>query len=302
MGIDLRHLRCFMAVAEEMHFRRAAEKLGIAQPALSRTVQNLESELGVTLFDRSNRIIQMTSAGETFLRGSRAVLSSLEQTVDDARRVHLGKIGSLRVGYTDFAIAGGLPDHLRIFQDLQPDIDLRLRHAVTSDQLIMLDAGDLDFGFVTGAIDREGYGHCVMQSERFVCVVYDGHPLAGRATIRLEELAQEKFVHGSVRDWEYFFSYLIPMCRKAGFEPNITQEGLNSAAILGLVACGMGVTILTDWVCGAVGPGLRIIPFSNVTDRLETTAIWRTDTTHKAKDHFIAFLNDRPSVPQMTRA
>lgn len=302
MGIDLRHLRCFMAVAEEMHFRRAAEKLGIAQPALSRTVQNLENDLGVTLFDRSNRIIQMTKAGETFLRGSRAVLNSLEQTVDDARRVHLGKIGSLRIGYTDFAIGGGLPDHLRIFQDDQPDIDLRLRHAVTTDQLVMLESGDIDFGFVTGAIDRDGYGQCVVQSECFVCVVYEGHPLAKRNTIRLEELAQEKFVLGSAREWEYFFSYLIPMCRKAGFEPNITQEGLNSAAILGLVACGMGVTILTEWVCGTVGPGLRILPFSNVSDRLNTTAIWRTDIMNKAKDHFIDFLTERSIVQKTAQA
>ena len=290
MGIDLRHLRCFQAVAEELHFRRAAERLGIAQPALSRTIQNLEEELGVTLFDRSNRLVRITKAGETFLRGSRSVLNGFEQSVEATRRVHLGKSGSLRVGYTDFAIAGDLPDHLRLFKDRQPDISLHLRHAVTTDQLRMLEAGDLDFGFLTGTINRDGYAQCTVQSERFVCVVYDGHPLARRKSIRLQELANEDFVHGSTRDWEYFFSYMIPMCRRAGFEPRIVQEGLNSAAILGLVACGMGITILTDWVCGVVGPGLRIIPLRDVTDRLDTNAVWRTDTMHGVKQRFADFL------------
>ena len=290
MSVDLRHLRCFLAVAEELHFRRAAERLGIAQPALSRTIQRLEEELGVTLFDRSNRMVEITRAGQTLLKGAQSVLAGLDQAIADTRRVHLGKIGALRIGYTDFAISGKLPDQLRAFQEAHPDIDLQLRHAVTTDQLQLLDAGDLDFGFLTGTVNRPGYSHTVMQSEHFVCVVYDGHPLAARDSIRLDELSQEAFVHGAQRDWEHFFSYLVPMCRKAGFEPRIVQEGLNSAAILGLVACGMGVTILTDWVCGVVGPGLKTIPLKDVEDRLDTSLVWRTDQMDDAKQLFADFI------------
>lgn len=293
MRIDLRHLRCFIAVAEELHFRRAAERLGIAQPALSRTVQNLERELGVTLFDRSNRVIEITKAGRTFLTGCQGVLNGFEKTIEDTRRIHLGKVGSLRIGYTDMAIAGVLPGMLRDFQDRQPDIDLELRHAVTSDQLHHLDDGELDFGFVTGAIDRVGYAYQPVQSEGFVCVVHSGHPFAKRKSVRLEELARENLVHGSSTDWEYFFSYLIPLCRKAGFEPQFVQEGRNTTGILGLVACGVGITLLTDFVCKTVPPGLVVVPLANVKERLDTVALWKTDTDNDARRLFIDFLNEQ---------
>ena len=291
MSIDLRHLRCFVAVAEDLHFRRAAERIGIAQPALSRTIFNLERALGVTLFERSNRVVKITTAGTTFLSGCHNVLSSMDRTIENTQRVHQGRIGSLRIGYTDNAISGCVPDLLKSFQDQQPDIDLQLRHAVTAVQLRNLEAGDLDFGFVTGEINRSGFENHPVQSERFVCVVYEGHPLATRHSIRLEELAQEDIIHGSSTDWEYFFSYMIPLCRKAGFEPKIVQEGLNTAAILGLVACGMGVTILTDCVRGSAGSGLVVIPLQNVTERLDTVAIWKTNTTNGARERFVKFLS-----------
>ena len=293
MSIDLRHLRCFVAVADELHFRRAAERIGIAQPALSRTIFNLEKELGVTLFERTNRNVQITTAGKTFLDGCHRVLNRMDRTIENTRRVHEGKIGSLRIGYTDNAISGCVPDLLKRFQDLQPDIDLQLRHCVTAAQLRHLEEGELDIGFVTGAINRSNFETCLVQSEEFVCVVYQGHPLANRNSIRLKELANEDLIHGTSADWEYFFSYLIPLCRNSGFEPKIVQEGLNTAAILGLVACGMGITILTDCVRGFAGSDLVAIPLEDTTDRLETVAIWKADTTDGAKDRFVEFL--RPS-------
>lgn len=289
MRVDLRHLRCFIAVAEELHFRRAAEKIGIAQPALSRTIFNLEKELGVTLFERTNRIINITTAGKTFLKGCHSVLNNMEHTIEDTRRVHQGKIGSLRIGYTDNAISGRLPHLLKQFKVFQPDIDLQLRHTVTSVQLRGLADGTLDFGFVTGAIDRAGFDFHTVQSERFVCVVYDGHTLCNRSSIGLAELAQEDMVHGTSAEWEHFFSYLVPLCRDAGFEPKIVQEGLNTAAILGLVACGMGITILTDCVKGLVGKGLVVIPLDAVADELKTVVIWKHGPLNGAKKRFVEY-------------
>ncbi len=290
MSIDLRHLRCFVAVAEDLHFRRAAERLGIAQPALSRTILNLENELGAKLIERTNRIIEITTAGKTFLDGCHRVLNNMDRIIENTQRVHEGKMGSLRIGYTDNAISGCVPNILKTFHELQPDIDLQLRHCVTAVQLKSLEEGELDVGFVTGAINRSSFENCLVQSEEFVCVVYEGHRLAQRHSIRLEELVGEDIIHGTSADWEHFFSYLIPLCRRSGFEPNIVQEGLNTAAILGLVACGMGITILTDSVRSSVGSGLVVIPLKEVPDRLDTVAIWKTDTTNGAKDRFIEFL------------
>lgn len=290
MKFGLRHIRYFIAVAEELHFRRAAERLGVAQPALSRAIQYLERELDVTLFIRSSRNVQITQAGETFLKGCRGVINSIEHIVDNTRLSHLGQVGSLRIGYTDMASAGRLPNLLKDFQDRQPGIILQPHHDVTVTQLQKLDDGELDIGFVTGPISRTGYEQHPVQSERFVCVVYESHPLATRKSIRMEELAHEDFVHGSSKDWEQFYSYLFPLCRRSGFVPRIVQEAFNTAGILGLVACGMGVTILTDSVGNSIGSGLTIVPIEDITEQLQTVAFWKVGAVEGAMEMFVEFL------------
>lgn len=290
MSIDLRHFRCFVAVAEDLHFHKAAKRLGVAQPALSRTIQNLERALGVPLFVRSNRSVEMTTAGKSFLKGCREVLNRTTQIVEDVQRVHEGRIGTLRIGYTDNAINGHAPQLLKDFQFLQPDIDLRLKHTVTSNQLVDLEEGTIDFGFATGSVARPGYGYCCIQRERFVCVVYDGHRFSDRKTVRLAEFANEAMIHGVPDQWEHFHSYLMPLYRKAGFEPMVAQVGLATSDILRLVACGMGITILTESVADTLPPGVKIVPLEYVSDHLDTIVIWRTDQINSAKEHFIGFL------------
>lgn len=290
MRFGLRHIRHFVAVAEELHFRRAAERLGVAQPALSRTIQYLEKELGVVLFTRSNRNVQITRAGQTFLDGCRGAIHAIEHTVENTRLAHLGRRGVLRIGYTDVAIAGRLPALLKAFQDEEPDIILQPHHDVTVTQIQKLEAGILDIGFVTGPISRSGYRQSLIASDRFVCVVFDSHPLANRRSIRLEELAHEDFVHGTAKDWEQFYSYLLPLCRRSGFTPRIVQEAFNTDGILGLVAAGMGITILTDNVRNSVGRGLVVIPIEDTADELQTVAFWKTGPIEGAMGTFAAFL------------
>ncbi|WP_120499293.1 LysR family transcriptional regulator [Roseovarius sp. EL26] len=290
MRIGLRHIRYLIAVAEELHFRRAAERLGIAQPALSRAIQHLENELGVVLFSRTNRSVQITPAGETFLASCREVINSVETAIEKTQLVHQGKLGLLRIGYTDVAIAGKLPALLKKFQDEQPNIILQPHHDVTVSQLQKLDAGALDVGFVTGPINRSGYEQCLVSSERFVCVFYESHPLARREAVRLEELSKEDFVHGSSRDWEQFYSYLLPLCRRSGFAPRIVQEAFNTSGILGLVSAGMGVTILTDSVRNSMGPGLVVIPIEDAAEELQTVAFWKSGSVEGAMGVFSEFL------------
>lgn len=290
MKIGLRHIRYFIAVAEELHFRRAADRLSVAQPALSRAIQHLEQELQVLLFDRSNRSVRITDAGQTFLEGCRSIMNAVEHTIEDARQVHRGQIGSLRIGYTDMAIAGVLPTLLKSFQAQQPGIVLQPNHHVTATQLKKLDEGELDIGCVTGPISRSGYEQQLIQSERLVCVVYENHRLAHRGSIHLEELAHEDFVHGPSKDWEHFYSYLIPLCRRSGFVPHIVQEAYNSAGILGLVACGMGVTVLTESVRGSLTNDLVPLELEGITEQLQTVALWRTDSIVGSKSLFVDFL------------
>lgn len=292
MSIDLRHLRCFVAVAEELHFHRAAKKLGVAQPALSRTIQNLETALGVTLFLRSNRSVEITTAGVGFLKGCKEVLNKTSQIVEDVQRVHQGKIGTLRIGYTDNAINGYAPQLLKRFQSQQPDIELHLTHKVTSEQLIGLEDGTIDFGFATGSVARAGFDYLCIQRERFVCIVYDGHKFADRKSLQLKELASEPMVQGVPDQWEHFQSYLTPMYRKAGFEPVIAQQGLVTSDIVQLVACGMGIAILTESIADTLATGLKIVSLEGIADSLDTIVVWKTDHANSAKAYFISFLQE----------
>lgn len=289
---DLRHLRYFIATAEELHFRRAAERLGIAQPALSRAIQKLEAELGASLFRRNNRNVQITVAGEIFLARCREITSMMERGVEEVRNARDGRVGALRIGYTDFAIAGALPALLKGFQEHLPQITLKPQHGVTLTQLQLLDEGKLDFGFVTGPINREGIAQWPVQSERFVCVCPDTHPFVLRSGVTLGELSDQDFVLGSSMDWKHFYDHLMPMCRRAGFMPRIVQEAFNTAGILGLVSCGMGVTILTETVCVNLAPGLAKLPIIDLDERLITHAIWRRDRKEGPVAHFVDYLAD----------
>ncbi|QBY02246.1 LysR family transcriptional regulator [Rhodophyticola sp. CCM32] len=290
MKFGLRHIRYFIAVAEEEHFRRASERLHIAQPALTRAIQHLERELNVTLFDRANRRIHITEAGKTFLAGCKSLMANMEATVENTRQVDAGKIGALRIGYTDIAIAGTLPRLLKDFQEREPGITMKPHHSVTTDQLERLKNGTLDFGFVTGPVTRPDIESHPIQEERFLCIVYEGHRLASRSRISLEDLADEDFVHGPAKDWEYFYYHLLPLCRRAGFMPRIVQEAYNSAGILGLVASRMGITILTESTGRSAIPGLVEIPIAGVKETLKTIAIWRAEDSGGAKKRFVDFL------------
>lgn len=290
--MELRHIRYFLAVAEDLSFRRAAERLSIAQPAISRSVKSLEDDIGVTLFDRDNRNVRLTDAGKVFREGSMDALSAIERTVEKTRQASEGHAGALRIGYTDSAITGIMPSLLKAFQDRWPDISLQPMHDYTGGQLSKLDKGDLDIGFVTGPIRKTGYGQVPVHSEKFVCVVYADHPLAGRPSIRVEELAEENFVHGPPNEWAHFYAYLIPMCQRFGFVPKIVQEAYNTAGILGLVASGMGITILGERATVAVSPGLSVIPLEDVAIELQTIAIWKSKDQSNTMKRFVEFLRE----------
>lgn len=275
MAFGLRHIRYFVTVAEHLHFRRAADHLGIAQPALSRAIRNLEEDLGVTLFERGNRSVQITKAGRVFQESCRGILTSLDHAIDQTRRAHRGQLGSLRIGYTDNAIAGKLPSLLKAFQETEPGIVLNPFHGPTVEQLRRLDLNEIDVGFVTGPVKKPGYEAVPIQSEPFVCITYASHALARRDSIRLVELADEDFVHGSSNEWQHFHAYLFSLCRRVGFEPRIVQQAFNTAGILGLVASGMGLTVLTKNSAIAMPPGLVVVPIDDITEELQTVAIWK---------------------------
>ncbi len=289
----LRHIRHFTAVAETLHFRNAADALGISQPALSRSIQHLERELGVTLFERDNRNVALTAPGQVFFEGAAAALDKMNETIARVQRVTDGRHGALNIGYTDFAICGRLPGLLAGFRQACPDIALHPMHGVTAKQLSELERGALDIGFVTGPVAAPGLQTIPVQSDPFVAVVPDTHALAQRTEIRLADLADQPFVAGSSSDWQHFQTHLTKLCDAAGFRPRVVQEAFNTDGILGLVACGMGVTILTDKTQTPKRAGLSVLTLSAVSAHLTTEAVFREHTDNRCVQVFADFLAEQ---------
>ena len=290
MHLELRHLRYFLAVAEELHFRRAAERLNIAQPALSRAVRQLEAELGVALLKRSSRQVALTAAGEAFQSGCREVMNGLARAVARTRKVETGEVGHLAIGYTDFAISGALPQIIQRFRKENPEITVELDHGVTNQQLPALESGRLDFGFVTGPIFQRHFQGVVVDDDPFVVVLPRAHRLARQKEIALAELAEEPFVLGTPDTWTHYLDHLYRLCRSAGFEPRVVQSAFNSEGIFGLVASNMGVTIHTGSVRNYIRKDLLVRPLKGCERRVPTVALWRREGVSHSGRKFIDFV------------
>jgi DNA-binding transcriptional LysR family regulator len=246
MGMELRHLRYFVAVAEEAHFGRAARRLQIAQPPLSRQIQALEAELGFLLVDRSKRKVELTPAGKAMLTGARRVLEEVESAVREARRAATGETGRLVVGYPSSLAFSGLTELLRAFRARRPAVEIALRELPPQAQIAALADARIDVGFIRGPVDApELVTECVRREPLVIALPLD-HSLArrtARRAIALEELATEPFVSFPRERGPAFFDLLVGMCERAGFSPRIVQEA-PQLDLLSLVAAGFGVAIV----------------------------------------------------------
>ena len=231
--IELRHLKAFCAVAEELSFRRAAERIGIAQPALSRTIKHLEEETGVTLFQRTTRVTRLTEAGRAFLARSQAILDSLGDAVELAQRVQSGIAGEVRVGFNDFAISGLLPETVRQFRATYPEVEVKLVDSPTPEMLSMVLDGGLEMAFHTGPANHSDLDHIVVCKERLVCVLPSSHRLAAQDSISVAELATDNFIMGRWETWRIYHQIIRDICRRHGFQPRIIQEAEHGDGIMG---------------------------------------------------------------------
>lgn len=287
MRIEIRHLRAFIAVADCLHFRQAAERLNVAQPALSRTISQLEEAIGERLFKRNNRQVQLTEPGQIMLEESLQIIAQLERAVVKAQRVGRGEIGRLAIGYTDFAITGNLPMILDDFRHWHPDIRFDLNFGSTAQQISDLQNRHLDFGFLSGPNLTPGLISRPVQRDHFIAAVSEQHPLAQRDSIRLEELAHEPFIVGTTLMWQHFRRKLDDICARAGFQPYVAQETPYSEAIFGFVACNFGVTVHLECAGNYIRKGVRMLPLSNVDDSLVTEVAWLDESRSPAQQVFL---------------
>jgi DNA-binding transcriptional LysR family regulator len=294
MKIELRQIRQFLAVAEMLNFRRAAEHLALAQPALSRGIQLLEHQLGVSLFRRNNRRVELTPAGAVFLKGCHDLMEDLDETVRQARKAQLGELGTLSIGYTDFAISGVLPRVLDGFRRAYPEIDIELTYGSTHQQLEDLAIRKIDVAFVTSPVTGASLELMPVQRDRYVAVLPAAHPLASQATVDIRALAGEGFIVGVMSRWRHFRRHLDALCLKAGFAPRIVQEVYNTEGMFGLISANIGVTIHLECTENYIRSGVVLRPLAGVSDTITTLAAWRADDMRPALTRFVDFLRTLP--------
>jgi DNA-binding transcriptional LysR family regulator len=245
LPFELRHLVYFREVARRLHFRKAAEVLAIAQPALSRQIAQLEAALGVRLLNRSSRRVELTPAGAAFLARTEPVLAALMQVPSDMKAVAEGRVGRLRVAFTGLAMATVLPDILRGFHRQFPGIRLELNESPTSLQLAALKAGEIDCGFFHPDGQSPGIETTLLLRERNGVLLPSDHPLRSRKTVRLKDLAGTPFVLFPRANNPGFYDRVLAAFASSGVSPRIAEEVWPRSNGVGLVRAGVGATFVS---------------------------------------------------------
>jgi DNA-binding transcriptional LysR family regulator len=247
MNIELRHLRYFVAVAEDLHFGKAANRLGISQPPLSQQILALEREIGARLFERSNRRVELTNAGKLFLKEALEILCKVERAAALAQRIHQGQVGEVKIGF--FGSAPFVEEFQRLVFDFlkqHPHVNLVLQEMPTYQQVDAILDGRLDLGFVRPLQPRPTPIQSVeISRERLAVVMRSDHPLASKDhELSVADLASESLVMYARSIGSGLYQKIVDLCRDAGYAPNVAQEANATPTMMGLVAAGIGISIL----------------------------------------------------------
>jgi DNA-binding transcriptional LysR family regulator len=246
--MDLRHLRYFIAVAEELHFTKAAKRLHIAQPPLSRQIRELEEELGVTLLNRTRHHIELSDAGRVFLEKAKQILLATDSAVVEAQRAQRGEIGKLAVGFFEQTAYTLLPPILRAFQERFPAVEVQLRWFPVVGQVEALMRGDVDIAFVRPVVDLEELSKELLLKEPFVLAVPSTHPFAERDVLSIADCANERIINYTRNLAPDYHAGITRACALAGFIPKSSLEVGQVYTALGLVSSGVGIAFVPSSV------------------------------------------------------
>lgn len=272
-GIDL--VQSFLVLAEQLNFRRSAERLNLDQSALTRRIQKLEHSLGFKLLDRSTREVVLTPAGQSFYRENAHLLARYQSAIDNARRIAEGKAGVLRVAYMAFAATELMPRAVSRFRQDNPHVDVQLQYIRTQGQKVVLANDEIDLGFMIGPFEHPDFQSTLLSSELLYAVTPLGHPLLQKSTLQPADVQGFPLILGDFREWAEFRWRLDDMFNAEGVEMKPTLEASNTLALIGLVAAGLGITVYPESLIGYLGRNVAVRPFVNPAFRSRTILVWR---------------------------
>lgn len=296
--MEIRHLRYFIAVAEELNFRRAAERLFMAQPPLSQQIRDLEEELGVLLFDRTHRHVRLTVAGQVFLEDAYQLLAQVDRAKGRAKRASKGKLGQLTIGYTSFVHCPLFRVILQQYRANYPDVDIALHDLVTIEQMKRLDTNALDISFATHAslalssIEETQLTHECILREPLAAVVPRNHPLVGRSPLPFAALAGESWIWFARPYDPTTYDYMTRLFDQAGFRPHVAQEVNQLQIVISLVSAGLGVSLVTASSEPLTGQDVVYLQLVDPTPQAEFNVVWRRDDTSPLVQAFLAVVHE----------
>jgi DNA-binding transcriptional LysR family regulator len=297
MNIELRQLRYFVAVAEEMHFGRAAVRLHMTQPPLSQTIQSLEASLGTPLFHRTQRSVSLTPAGLALLPEARRILLQAESLPDIARRAAAGESGRLSLAFVSTADYSILPPFLREFRERYPQVQIDLREATTDVQLEELIQGRIDVGLLIPPLPdktKTDLEYAPVLSEPLILAAPKGlKALRGKNVVALKTLSDMPLIIFPRRIAPAFHDAILTCFHDAGLTPRIGQEAIQMQTIVGLVSAGMGIALVPQSVSNLNRPGVEYKPLTGKTPLVETGLAWRRDNSSPVLRAFLDLLRKK---------
>ena len=284
---ELSLLQSFATVAEELNFRRSAERLAIDQSALSRRIRKLEDTLGYPLFERTTREVILTPAGVTLYHRAVQLLDETVNSVAEARRVAEGRTGRVRVAYMAFAATELVPQAVARFEKKHPEIELELRYMRTQGQKLALANDEIDVGFLIGPYDHSDCHSVLLASELLYVVTPKGHPLLRKSQIAPEDIASEPLILGDKSEWGEYRYRLNDLFSPLGIALTPRLEASNTLALIGLVAAGLRVTIYPESLIGFLGRNVEARPIIHASFRSRTVLVWKRNNRSRAVLNFV---------------
>lgn len=288
--MEIRQLKYFLVLAEELHFHRAADKLFIVQPALSKQIKLLEEELGIALLKRDKRNVRLTEAGKYFKTEAKAILDQLELVKSHTKLIQEGEKGEIRIGYVGSCIHTFLPDMLSELHEAHPYIQTYLNEMTSSTQLEAIQNGELDIAFLRNPLPSPHFHHQLVFRESFALVLPENHYLNENNFEGIHQLAKEEFILPTRSDGELYYRLQLSICEDSGFSPRIAHETVHGHTVLNLVGHGLGITFLPTSFQNVTNAAVKFIELKNISQRAEITALWNKENPNPSLEKFLNYI------------